>query len=427
MGRRWGKTVLGEVLCTTFAARGGHVAWVVPTYKNGRPLWRMLRRTLAPLKAAGLVRINEAERTVEFDTSIGGGFLGMYTGEDNADSMRGEAFDLVIVDEAAKLGETAWTDAILPTLADRNGRAMLISTPFGRNWFWRWWMMGQNVEQQNVRSFTAPTSANPNPRIQRAAELARERVSDRTYRQEWLAEFVDDAGGVFTGVRQVLKPYKLFERHWHPGTGSFAIGVDLAKTQDFTVVVLLDLVGNRVVGFERWNRESWPLQKARIAALALEWGNPRMYIDATGLGDPIYDDLARAGLNVEAVKLTAPAKEALIENAVLLVEQQAVSIPDPTVEPRTAVLVSELEAYEYGERSPSGRQSMAAPAGMHDDCVIAFALACWALSTTVGGVSGLPDEVLDLLLSPVPGQEWSMPGSSATGGFGGATFLDRKL
>lgn len=90
----------------------------------------------------------------------------MYTGDDNCDAMRGEAFDLV-VDEAAKLSEMAWTDAIVPTLADHSGKAVLISTPRGRNWFWRWWMQGQDVTQERVRSFTAPSSANPLPSIRR--------------------------------------------------------------------------------------------------------------------------------------------------------------------------------------------------------------------------------------------------------------------
>lgn len=402
MGRRWGKTVLGLVLCLTFAARGGRVGWVVPSYKNGRPLWRMVRRTLADLKLTGLVRVNETERTVEFDERVGGGFLGIYTGDDNADAMRGDDFDLVIVDEAAKVSEIAFTDAILPTLADRAGKAVLISTPRGRNWFWLWWMKGQDQSQRHVRSFTAPTSANPNPQIQRAAALARERVSERTYQQEWLAEFLDDAGGVFHGVRQVLRPYKLFDKHWHPGTGTFSIGLDLAKYHDYTVAVVVDLVDRRVVGFERWNQESWPLQKAKIFELSAAWGHPTIWMDATGIGDPIYDDLSRVGLHVEPYVLTAASKPPLVENAVLLVEQQRIEIADPTADPRTQVMVSELEAYEYA-RTPAGRLSMSAPAGMHDDCVMAFSLAVWPLATAAGG-EGMPAgamEAMELLLEPV--------------------------
>lgn len=194
MGRRWGKTVLGGTLSLATAARGGRVAWVVPIYRNGRPIWRWAEAAVAPLRKAGIVAVNRAERTIDFLSS--GGFLGIYSA-DNEDSIRGEAFHLVIIDEAAMVPETAWTDVIQPTLADYHGDAILISTPKGRNWFWREFQRGL-ADGREIASFTAPSSANPNPRIQQAAAKARTRVSDRTYRQEWLAEFVEDGTTSFS-------------------------------------------------------------------------------------------------------------------------------------------------------------------------------------------------------------------------------------
>src|SRR5437879_5876088 len=70
MGRRWGKTVLGASLVCSHARRGGRCAWVVPEYKNGRPLWRMVRQAMAPLKAKGRVRISETERAATFEASV---------------------------------------------------------------------------------------------------------------------------------------------------------------------------------------------------------------------------------------------------------------------------------------------------------------------------------------------------------------------
>ncbi|MGZ6284846.1 MAG: hypothetical protein ACXWQ5_16315, partial [Ktedonobacterales bacterium] len=64
MGRRWGKTVLGASLVCSYAATGGRYAWVVPEYKNGRPLWRMVRQAMVPLAAKRRVHISETERTV---------------------------------------------------------------------------------------------------------------------------------------------------------------------------------------------------------------------------------------------------------------------------------------------------------------------------------------------------------------------------
>lgn len=194
MGRRWGKTVLGGALALATAASGGRVAWIVPSYKNGRPLWRWAETTVGPLKRARKVHTNRTERTIEFAET--GGFVAIYS-MDNEDSIRGEWFNLVIVDEAAMIAETAWTDAIMPTLADANGDAVLISTPKGRNWFWREFERGRRMDAE-AASFHAPSSANPSPQIQRAARLAKERVPERAYRQEWDAEFVDDATAAYS-------------------------------------------------------------------------------------------------------------------------------------------------------------------------------------------------------------------------------------
>jgi len=61
---------------------------------------------------------------------------------DDPDSLRGEGLDFVVMDECAFMQENAWIEALRPALSDRQGRAMFISTPKGRNWFWRIWQRG---------------------------------------------------------------------------------------------------------------------------------------------------------------------------------------------------------------------------------------------------------------------------------------------
>lgn len=383
MGRRWGKTILGGVIGIASAAQGAKVAWIVPVYKNGRPLWRWARQVLGDLVASGRVRRNESDRTFEFES---GGFLGIYS-TDNEDSIRGESFHVVILDEAAKIAETAWTDAILPTLADFGGHAILISTPRGQNWFATEWKKGNDPYEQDVASFQAPSSDNPNPRIKLAALKARDRVPERTYRQEWLAEFVDDAGGVFKGVRGCIRG-QLEHGPAHPAT-RYVMGVDLAKYNDYTVCVVIDEVARQVVDFQRWNLSDWPVQKARIAALAEKWNDALVWMDTTGLGDPIFDDLSRAGMRINSYKFSATSKRELLEKLMLLIEQQNIYYPE------ISVLINELSSYEY-ERLPSGGLRMNAPSGMHDDTVIALGLACWPLLAE-GAQSGISSMAVEQL------------------------------
>jgi hypothetical protein len=92
------------------------VAWVVPTYKNARAPWRFIERALGSVRKR--VNINKTERLIDFPS---GGLLGIYSG-DNDTAIRGEAFDVVVVDEAAMIGEQTYTDVIQPTVADQRRR-----------------------------------------------------------------------------------------------------------------------------------------------------------------------------------------------------------------------------------------------------------------------------------------------------------------
>lgn len=194
MGRRYGKSTMVGCTLTAAAASGNRCAIGAPNYRNTRPLWRWAENAVRPLVKSGLAVVNRSERTIEFPSV--GGFLGVYS-LDNPDSMRGEWFDLVAIDEAARVSEEAWTDVIQPCLADYAGQAFLISTPKGRNWFWREFIAGQE-DGKYIKSWTAPSSDNPMPSIRAAVEKAKQRVSDNTFRQEWMAEFVEDAMTYFS-------------------------------------------------------------------------------------------------------------------------------------------------------------------------------------------------------------------------------------
>jgi predicted phage terminase large subunit-like protein len=158
-------------------------------------VWRWIERATAGPRASGDVVMNRTERFLEVPTS--GGFLGVYSA-DNDVGLRGEAFHLAVLEEAARIGESTWTEVVQPALADYEGYAVLISTPMGRNWFWREWQEGYKRMDGEMAAFTAPSSANPMPGIQRAYRLARVRVPDNVFRQEWDAEFVADAFDLFT-------------------------------------------------------------------------------------------------------------------------------------------------------------------------------------------------------------------------------------
>lgn len=341
------------------ANAGNAVAWVAPTYKNTRPLWRFAEASALPVVSRG-VEINRTDREIRFP---GGGILGMYSA-DNISSILGNAFNLVVIDEAARVSEEAWTEAIQPTLADYDGDALLISTPKGRNWFWREWMRGIGDGSAEA-SFTAPTTANPMPNIQKAAALARERVSEKVYRQEWLAEFIDDAGGVFRRVRAAATAPKVDKPEQNH---TYVAGLDWALSSDYTVLTVIDVTTKQHVYSARFNGLDYGLQRQRIAGDCKRWGVSALIAEANAMGKPNNDELRRLGVPVRDFTTTNTTKAEIIERLAAAFDNAGIQIQN---EP---VLIGELEAYEQ-ERLTSGAMRYSAPPGMHDDTVMSLALA----------------------------------------------------
>jgi len=357
---------MAGVYALTVADYGGAVAWVVPVYKNARAPWRFAETMIAPV--AGRLRMNRTERVIEFPS---GGRLSIYSA-DNDVALRGEAFDLVIVDEAAQVREETYTDVLMPTLADRDGRIVLISTPKGRNWFWREWLRGRSGEQ-DCASWTAPSAANPMPTIRRAAEMARERVGERTFRQEWLAEFVEDGGSVFRGVQNAATaPLQDKAQAGH----SYAIGADWGRTNDATVFTVLDMDDRAVVAQDRFTHVEYAHQLGRLRAMHERFNPVTIIAESNSMGGPLVEALQRMNLPVQSFNTTNASKAAAIDALALAFERGDIRIlNDPT-------LIAELQAYEM-ERLPSGLYRYSAPDGMHDDCVISLALAWQAVANYV--------------------------------------------
>jgi hypothetical protein len=138
-------------------------------------------------------------------------------------------------------------------------------------------------------------------------------------------------------------------------------GVDLARAVDYTVAVALD-EHRHVCRLERW-QAPWPETEERLANLI---GKTPALIDSTGAGDPVLGHLQRLVPNAEGFHFSAPSKQKLMEGLAVAIQQLEVGYPE-------GVLVNELESFEYEYTRTGVRYS--SPAGLHDDCVCALALA----------------------------------------------------
>ena len=282
---------------------------------------------------------------------------------DNPDSLRGEGLDFVVCDEYAFMKAEAWSEALRPALSDKLGRALFIGTPRGRNHFWELYQRGVRGDD-GYQSFTYPTAANPYIQASEI-EAARKELPELIFRQEYLAEFIDDSGGVFRRIQEVAKLSPLsapLPDH------SYIAGVDVASAVDYTVVCILDATTHEMVYMDRFNRVDYNVLIDRLEAIYQRWHLTTMKIESNSIGQPVIDQLYSRGLSIIPFTTTNATKQVIIQNLQAAFEHDELAIiNDP-------VLVNELLSFE-SKRNPSGSFAYSAPEGMHDDCVMSLAIA----------------------------------------------------
>ena len=361
-GRRWGKTILGLDVLMDAALDGLPAGWFAPTYKLLDEPWKYARHVLSEA-------IAEKSETAKQITLINGGVLDFWT-LDDPDAGRGRKYARVVVDEAAKARhlEEAWTRAIYPTLVDLKGDAWFFSTPRGRDFFWRLHCLGMDPEQADWAAWTMPTSTNEHIDPEEI-EAARVQLPERSYQQEFLATFLDDGGGIFRGVAAAVDTGRRESEPRQYGM-TYTAGADLARKEDFTVVTVMDAMGRQVY-FERFNVINWERQVAAIQRASERYG-ATVLLDATGVGDPVWEMVRKAGVPCRPYVFTSASKEAAVDNLAMMIEGgrcRLMDIPEQT---------AELQAFQY-ELTPSRNIRMGAPSGFHDDTCIALALAAWGV------------------------------------------------
>lgn len=371
-GRRAGKTHLATVAAITALLAGQRVLLSSTSQDQADVFWRYLKRWVRPLLPVAYK--NETKRIL----AIGDGEIRVKTGS-NADALRGDNVSLLVLDECARLDPTAWQEVGAPMLADTNGRALFISTPLRRNWFFELYQRGVDPEQPDWQGWQFPTTANPFLNAEAVARLVADMTAD-AYAQEIDAQFLEGAGAIFRHVNECCTAERA-----EPYAGQFVIGIDFAQSNDFTVAIVLDTTARRVVDMDRFNRLPWVNQRARIEALAARWSPWRIVAERNSAGGPVVEELMRTLRQIEAFDTTGQTKPPLIQSLQLAFERrEIVALNDP-------VLKGELMAYE-ARWSMTGRPQYSAPEGMHDDTVMALALAWHAATAPQHGVKKLTAE-----------------------------------
>jgi len=368
-GVRWGKTLCAamEGLAAAMQPTDRSIGWIVgPTYDLADKVYREIVLIAAQHIRHRIVTLKENEKRLVLRNMAGG--LSEIRGKsaDNPVSLLGEGLDWVIIDEASRLKPSIWEGHLTQRLLDKNGWALLISTPRGKGWFYDMYRRGQGKDPE-LQSWNYPSRTNPYLDAS-LIDAERDRLPSRVFAQEYEAQFVEGSGAVFHGVRECAVGD--FEEPIPKKT--YFGGLDLAKTEDFTVLVIVNREA-KVVAVDRFNRLDWALQVNRIKATTDRYNQARVCVDSTGAGEPVFETLQRAGVYGEPYAFTQKSKAALVNNLSLMLEQRLITLPRPQLWPEG---IDELESFEYSV-SEQGNVRTGAPSGVHDDTVVALGLAAW--------------------------------------------------
>lgn len=358
-GRRWGKSALAVNLLAETALDGHPAGYFTPTYKLLDGTYNECLAALDPV----IARKNEHQ----FIELITGGRIEFWSLE-NELAGRSRKYKRSIIDEAAFNGNLwqRWTESIRPTLSDLKGDAWFLSTPRGKNDFFKIWSRGKSGEP-NWMSWQMSTYTNPYIDPSEVDDAKADLPAD-AFAQEYMADFSDNVANPFG--------YAFIKQCTYPMSTEPAVcyGIDLAKSFDYTVIIGLDKNGS-VCYLDRFQKD-WRQTVQTIRNLP----NVAIALDSTGVGDPIGEDIARWMSNVELFRFTSTSKQQIMEGLAVAIQQRKITFPE-------GVITDELSNFEYVYTRTGVKYS--APTGMHDDCVCALALALrvWKEGSRMGEYS----------------------------------------
>jgi len=371
-GRRWGKTVVAaKIIISKTRKKNQMLWWVAPTYKIVKRGYDEVLRQLPDgvlAKAAPPSSNFDAGRSVILHFT-NGTKMEFYSAE-RPEGMLGAAVDFAVLDEAAIMKPHIWNQIISPTLIDHEGGALMISTPRGRNWFYKAWLKGQDSAEKLWASWTFTTQDNPTlppGEADRMAEDMPQMEADQEIYAKWLAA----GSSVFLLDYDRLQDAAILRDgliDGYPPKGHVVLGIDLARTNDYTVIYGARMADRKNCYFERMRGVAWEEQRRRIkravrTCMRNGASGVTLIVDEGNAGDVIVEDLEEAGYDVVGINFTTHKANMVRLLANDLERGRAFVLNEP-------VGLVEFEAYMM-DVTPGGRYTYSAPEGEHDDIVSA--------------------------------------------------------
>ena len=246
-GRRFGKSYLAGwmLLIEALQSNSKDVAYIAPTFQMGKDImWGILKDIGSQVIKS--VHENTGVVTLVNDRKI------YVKGSDRPDTLRGQGYAFLVLDEYATMKPETWDVILRPTLADVKGKALFIGTPAGKNHFYKLWIDAKEDKsgEWEAFSFNSTDNAFLDPE---EIQAAKKTMSTQAFLQEFEASFQSFSGGVFKEEWVKYVEDSVFE----DVQGSYVISVDPAGFEkadkgrgakssklDETVISVVKIIGD---------------------------------------------------------------------------------------------------------------------------------------------------------------------------------------
>jgi len=386
--RQIGKSFGLAAKCVGYAMKKENAILISTNQRNAQRLITTCKKIIKIFEIASkqkiaLVRDNAS--TIEIK---GGGTIQSIA--NNPDTAVGESGHLFI-DEASRFKNSEQIlDAVMPFITRNNYSMTLISTPLGkRGMFWDFYNKALNNEGGwKLHKHTVYDAIEQGCPIN--VEDIRANMDEISFRQNYLCEFIDDISSYFSYdlilsvINHELYDHDITELKKKDKTPKIA-GYDPGKIIDSGVFTVIDrdIISQKVrlLHIKEFLRIDYSEQISYIVTVIKSAGIAKLYVDATGVGVKIAEDLKRElGSVVVPITYTNAVKESLITELKLRMERREIEIPDHSK------LIDQLHRIER-TTTASGLARYQHQVGQHDDIVFSL---CNAVSGfSLGARSGI--------------------------------------
>jgi len=228
-GRRGGKTTGVAILAVMKLLEGRRILYATPTQEQIGRFWWEVTTALKPAIEAGLYRKNESEKYIVPVHGESEARIKAKTAW-NANTLRGDFADLLLLDEFQLMDPEVWTLVGAPMLLDNDGDAIFIYTSEQRALHAsQMYKRAEALQNEALARGEQPRwevhhfTSHANPHLSKVAlEEITGDMDSLSYRLEIMAEDLDDDPRALW-TRDMIKETRV---HYHPELTRIVIGVD---------------------------------------------------------------------------------------------------------------------------------------------------------------------------------------------------------